>query len=99
MYFSRIHSTTCASGIATNIAENAAASQDQFRYFIVERAPKRKWPWATIRVGEKTRTDSAGKVTKGWDHDRPAQTKITPLGILVLVTGALTLIFGMQETS
>src|SRR5947209_16702712 len=38
VYFSRIHSTTCASGIAENIAENAAASQDQVRYFIVERA-------------------------------------------------------------
>jgi Rhodopirellula transposase DDE domain len=38
-------------------------------------------------------------VTKGWDHDPPAKTKITPLGILVLATGALTLIFGSQETS
>src|ERR1700732_1906060 len=38
VYFSRIHSTTCASGIAENIAENAAASQDHFRYSIVERA-------------------------------------------------------------
>ena len=38
MYFSRIHSTTCASGIAGKIAENAAARQDQCRYFIVERA-------------------------------------------------------------
>src|SRR5713226_2741904 len=38
VYFSRIHSTTCASGIAENIAENAAASQDQLRYSIVERA-------------------------------------------------------------
>src|SRR6266568_358929 len=38
VYFSRIHSTTCASGIAENIAENAAASQDQVRYSVVERA-------------------------------------------------------------
>jgi transposase len=38
-------------------------------------------------------------VTKGWDHDPPAKTKITPLGILVLATGAVTLIFGSHETS
>src|SRR6266705_214595 len=38
VYFSRIHSTTCASGIAVNIAENAAASQGRFRCSIVERA-------------------------------------------------------------
>ena len=50
-------------------------------------------------MGEKTRTDAAGKVTKGWDHDPPAKTKITPLGILVLATGALTLILGAHETS
>jgi hypothetical protein len=38
-------------------------------------------------------------VTKGWDHDPPAKKKLTPLGILVLATGALTLIFGSHETS
>jgi hypothetical protein len=36
---------------------------------------------------------------KGWDHDPPAKRKWTPLGILVLATGALTLIFGQTETS
>src|SRR3974377_35619 len=61
--------------------------------------PKRKWPWATIRGGEKTRTDSEGKVTQAWDHDPPATRKLTALGILVLATGALTLIFAAQETS
>jgi hypothetical protein len=50
-------------------------------------------------VGGKTRTDSEGKVEKGWDHDPPAKRKWTPLGILVLLTGALTLIFGTKETS
>jgi predicted membrane chloride channel (bestrophin family) len=50
-------------------------------------------------VGGKTRTDAAGKVTKGWDHDPPAKNKLTPLGILVVATGALTLIFGTHETS
>ena len=50
-------------------------------------------------MGGKTRTDAAGKVTQGWDHDPPAKKKLTPLGILVLATGALTLIFGSQETS
>jgi hypothetical protein len=50
-------------------------------------------------VGGKTRTDSQGKVEKGWDHDPPAKRKWTPLGILVLLTGALTLIFGTKETS
>jgi hypothetical protein len=38
-------------------------------------------------------------VTKAWDHDPPAKTKLAPLGILALATGALTLIFGSHETS
>ena len=38
-------------------------------------------------------------MTKGWDHDPPAKKKLTPLGILVVATGALTLIFGSHETS
>jgi hypothetical protein len=50
-------------------------------------------------VGGKTRTNAAGEVTKGLDHDPPAKTKLTPLGILVVATGALTLIFGSHETS
>jgi hypothetical protein len=50
-------------------------------------------------VGGKTRTDAEGKVENGWDHDPPAKRKWTPLGILVLTTAALTLIFGTQETS
>ena len=50
-------------------------------------------------MGEKTRTNAAGEVTQGWDHDPPAKTKLTPLGILVRMTGALTLIFGSHETS
>jgi hypothetical protein len=50
-------------------------------------------------VGGKTRTDAAGKVTQGWDHDPPAKHKLSPLGILVLATGALSLIFGTHETS
>jgi hypothetical protein len=37
---------------------------------------------------------------KAWDHDPPAKRKWTPLGILVLATGALTLIFtSSRETS
>jgi transposase len=50
-------------------------------------------------VGEKTRTDADGEAPKALDHDPPAKRKWTPLGILVLATGALTLIFGAQETS
>ena len=50
-------------------------------------------------MGGKTRTNAAGEVTKGWDHDPPATKKLTPLGILMVATGALTLIFGSQETS
>jgi Rhodopirellula transposase DDE domain len=38
-------------------------------------------------------------VAQGWDHDPPAKQKLTPLGILVLATGALTLLFGAHETS
>ena len=50
-------------------------------------------------MGEKTRTGSDGKPAKGWDHDPPSAKKWTPLGILVLATGALMLIFGSKETS
>jgi len=50
-------------------------------------------------LGEKTRTDSQGNVLKGWDHDPPAKEKLVPFGILMIATGALTLIFGKHETS
>ena len=50
-------------------------------------------------MGGKTRTDSAGEVTKGWDHDPPAKAKLTPFGILTVATGALMLIFGARDTS
>jgi len=50
-------------------------------------------------VGEKIRTDSEGKTPKAWDHDPPPKRKWTPFGVLVLATGALTVIFGAQETS
>ena len=50
--------------------------------------------------GKKTRTNAAGKVAeKGWDHDPPAKEKSVPFGILVLLSGALTLIFCNQEAS
>lgn len=38
-------------------------------------------------------------MTKGWDHDPPATEKLVPFGVLILLTGALTLIFGCHETS
>jgi Rhodopirellula transposase DDE domain len=50
-------------------------------------------------VGGKTRTDAEGKTANGWDHDPPAKRKWTPLGILVVLTGALTIFFGSKETS
>ncbi len=50
-------------------------------------------------MGGKTRTDAAGNVTKGWDHDPPAKEKLVPFGILMVATGALTLLFGSHETS
>ncbi len=49
--------------------------------------------------GGKTRTDSAGKVPSGWDHDPPAKEKLVPFGILMVATGALALLFGRHETS
>ena len=49
--------------------------------------------------GEKSRTDSAGKVAAGWDHDPPAKEKLVPFGILMVTTAALTLLFGRHETS
>ena len=45
-------------------------------------------------MGGKTRTDSAGEVTKGWDHDPPAKAKPVPFGIRMAATGALLLVFG-----
>src|SRR5437763_527435 len=60
---------------------------------------RRRWPWAITLVGGKTRTDSDGKVTKGWDHDPPAKAKLVPCGILMVATGALMLLFGSYETS
>jgi hypothetical protein len=50
-------------------------------------------------VGGKTRTGADGEAAQGWDHDPPAQRKWTPLGILIMATGALTIIFGTHETS
>jgi hypothetical protein len=49
--------------------------------------------------GEKARTDSAGEVAKGWDHDPPAKVKLVPYGILMMATGALMLVFGGHDTS
>ncbi|MFV0486529.1 MAG: ISAzo13-like element transposase-related protein [Vibrio fluvialis] len=51
------------------------------------------------RWGEKTRTDSEGNVPQALDHDPPAKEKLVPFGVLILLTGALTLIFGHHETS
>ncbi len=50
-------------------------------------------------MGGKTRTDTAGNVTKGWDHDPPAKEKLVPFGILMVASGALMLLFGSHETS
>lgn len=50
-------------------------------------------------MGGKTRTDEKGEVPKGWDHDPPAKEKSVPYGILMVATGALTLLFGSRETS
>ncbi len=50
-------------------------------------------------MGGKTRTGADGEAAQGWDHDPPAQRKWTPLGILIMATGALTIIFGTHETS
>ena len=50
-------------------------------------------------MGGKTRTTTDDETPKGWDHDPPPKQKWTPLGILVVATGALSLIFGSRETS
>ncbi len=50
-------------------------------------------------MGGKSRTNSAGEVVQGWDHDPPAQEKLVPFGILIRATGALMLVFGSRETS
>ena len=38
-------------------------------------------------------------MAKGWDHDPPAKRKWTPLGMLMVVSGALVLLSGSKETS
>ena len=50
-------------------------------------------------VGENTRTDAAGEVPEGWDHDPPATEKLVPFGILTVASGALMLVFGARDTS
>jgi hypothetical protein len=52
-----------------------------------------------MSVGGKARTSADGEVAKGWDHDPPAKEKLTPFGILMVASGALTLVFGSRETS
>lgn len=49
-------------------------------------------------MGGKNRTDSDGEVPKGWDHDPPAKVKLTPWGVLNLLTGALLIVFGSAES-
>jgi Rhodopirellula transposase DDE domain len=49
-------------------------------------------------AGENIRTGADGKAAQGWDHDPPAKRKRTPWGIWMLATGALTIVFGTQET-
>ena len=36
---------------------------------------------------------------KGWDHGPPAKQKVTPFGVLVLLTGALARVFGAGGSS
>lgn len=38
-------------------------------------------------------------MAEGWDHDPPAKRKLVPLGILVLMTGALSLSFAAGGSS
>src|SRR3954468_3852731 len=54
--------------------------------------PRRRSTRGTTRGGGKSRTDSAGKTPAAWAHDPPAARKWTPFGVLMLATGALTLI-------
>jgi transposase len=49
--------------------------------------------------GGKSRTGSDGKAERGWDHDPPAKEKLVPFGVLVLLAGALTLVFGSGGSS
>jgi hypothetical protein len=61
--------------------------------------PRRRSTRGTTRGGGKCRTDSQDKTEEAWDHDPPPARKWTPLGILVLATGMLTVIFGEADTS
>src|SRR5262249_8500053 len=61
--------------------------------------PRRRWTSAITSGGGKTRTDGQGRVEKGWDHDPPAKTKMVPFGVLMVLSGAVTLVFGSAESS
>src|SRR5215218_10022440 len=62
--------------------------------------PRRRSTRGTTRGGGKSRTDSEGETPAAWDHDPPAETKWAPFGVLMLASGALTLIFTCsRETS
>jgi Rhodopirellula transposase DDE domain len=49
--------------------------------------------------GGKCRSDAQGHTPAAWDHDPPPQDKFVPLGVLMMATAALTVIFGNHETS
>ncbi len=85
------------------IFENVQAAREKYQddpaTLEISVDTKTKVSLGEYSLGGKTRTDSEGKVTQGWDHDPPAKEKLVPFGILILATGALTLLFGTHETS
>ncbi len=80
---------------------NVAAAKDAARSdpeALISTDTKAKVALGDFSRGGKTRTGAAGKATQAGDHGPPAKRKLTPLGILVLATGALTLLCGSRET-
>ena len=85
--------------IFANVAAVRAQARDEPETLEISRDTKAKVGLGEYARGGKTRTGADGEVTKGWDHDPPAQEKLVPFGILMVATGALTLRFGSRETS
>ena len=85
--------------IFANVKEVREQARDDPEALEISMDTKAKVALGDYVRGGKTRTDSAGEVAKGWDHDPPAKEKLVPFGILMVATGALTLLFGSHETS
>src|SRR5512135_713295 len=94
-----LRKTGATDAIFANVKQVQGQSRDDPETLEISMDTKAKVPLGEYVRGEKTRTDGHGEVEKGWDHDPPAKKKLVPVGILMVATGALMLLFGSHETS